>query len=93
MIYGETKETVTGLIDTGNRLREPGSNQPVHVAAAGLMKQLCPAVKGVVDVYKRQGYTYHRAESVWGIWGLRTWLPWERMGNPRQAAGLHLCQH
>ena len=50
MIYGEKKETVTGLIDTGNRLREPVSSQPVHVAAAGVMKQLCPSVKGVVYV-------------------------------------------
>ena len=50
MIYGEKKETVTGLIDTGNRLREPVSSQPVHVAAAGVMKQLYPSVKGVVYV-------------------------------------------
>ena len=50
MIYGEKKETVTGLIDTGNRLREPVSSQPVHVVAAGVMKQLCPSVKGVVYV-------------------------------------------
>ena len=59
--YGEREETVTGLIDTGNRLRGPVSGQPVHVATAGLMTRLCPAVKGVVsvsythlDVYKRQ---------------------------------------
>ncbi|MFR3752109.1 MAG: sigma-E processing peptidase SpoIIGA [Enterocloster sp.] len=26
------------------------SSQPVHVAAAGVMKQLCPSVKGVVYV-------------------------------------------
>ena len=45
MIYGEKKETVTGLIDTGNRLREPVSSQPVHVAAAGVVKQLCPSVR------------------------------------------------
>ena len=37
MIYGEKKETVTGLIDTGNRLREPVSSQPVHVAVKGVV--------------------------------------------------------
>lgn len=48
--YGEREESITGLIDTGNQLREPVSGQPVHVAAAGLMKRLCPAVRGVVYV-------------------------------------------
>ena len=47
----DDKEARAALIEhTGNRLREPVSSQPVHVAAAGVMKQLCPSVKGVVYV-------------------------------------------
>lgn len=48
--YGEREERVTGLIDTGNRLREPVSGRPVHVATEGLCRRLCPVVKGVVYV-------------------------------------------
>lgn len=48
--YGEREEKVTGLIDTGNRLREPVSGRPVHVATEALCRQLCPVVKGVVYV-------------------------------------------
>ena len=57
--YGEREEEVTGLIDTGNRLREPVSGQPVHVAADGLMRRLCPAVKGVVYVPYQSVGTSH----------------------------------
>lgn len=46
---GQTIKT-RGLIDTGNHLRAPVSGLPVHVATAGLMKRLCPAVKGVMYV-------------------------------------------
>lgn len=48
--YGEREERVTGLIDTGNRLREPVSGRPVHVATESLCRRLCPVVKGVVYV-------------------------------------------
>ena len=57
--YGEREETVTGLIDTGNRLREPVSGQPVHVATAGLMTRLCPALKPVVYVPYQSVGTSH----------------------------------
>lgn len=50
MTYGEREERVTGIIDTGNRLREPVTGRPVHVAGDGVMRRLCPAVKGVVYV-------------------------------------------
>lgn len=46
---GQTIKT-RGLIDTGNHLKAPVSGLPVHVATAGLMKRLCPAVKGVMYV-------------------------------------------
>ena len=46
---GQTIKT-RGLIDTGNHLRAPVSGLPVHVATVGLMKRLCPAVKGVMYV-------------------------------------------
>lgn len=48
--YGEREEKVTGLIDTGNRLREPATGRPVHVATEALCRRLCPVVKGVVYV-------------------------------------------
>lgn len=48
--YGGRRQQAKGLIDTGNRLREPVSRRPVHVASAGLMEQLCPKVKGVIYV-------------------------------------------
>lgn len=48
--YGEREEKVTGLIDTGNRLREPVSGQPVHVASDEFMRRLCPVVKGVLYI-------------------------------------------
>ena len=44
------REEVQGLIDTGNRLREPVSGRPVHVAEAELMERLCPRVDGVIFV-------------------------------------------
>ena len=47
---GERKETVAGLIDTGNRLVEPATGRPVHVAEKELMKRLCPLVEGVIYV-------------------------------------------
>ena len=46
---GQTIKT-RGLIDTGNHLKAPVSGLPVHVATVGLMKRLCPAVKGVMYV-------------------------------------------
>ena len=46
---GQTIKT-RGLIDTGNHLRAPVSGIPIHVATAGLMKRLCPAIKGVMYV-------------------------------------------
>lgn len=57
--YGEREEAVTGLMDTGNMLREPVSGQPVHVASEGLMRRLCPAVKGVVYVPYQSVGTSH----------------------------------
>lgn len=42
--------TATGLIDTGNRLKEPVSGRPVHVAVREVMEKLCPRVKGVLYV-------------------------------------------
>lgn len=59
LIYGEREEKVTGLIDTGNRLREPVSGQPVHVATDGLLIRLCPTVKGVVYVPYQSVGTSH----------------------------------
>lgn len=59
MIYGEREEKVTGLIDTGNRLREPASGCPVHVAADGIMRRLCPSVKGVIYVPYQSVGTSH----------------------------------
>lgn len=59
LIYGEREEIVTGLIDTGNRLREPVSGQPVHVAADGVLRRLCPVVKGVVYVPYQSVGTSH----------------------------------
>ena len=50
LICGERKETVKGLIDTGNRLVEPATGRPVHVAEKELMKRLCPLVEGVIYV-------------------------------------------
>lgn len=57
--YGEKEEAVTGLMDTGNLLREPVSGQPVHVAAYSLMRRLCPSVKGVVFVPYQSVGTSH----------------------------------
>ena len=48
--FGDRREEVSGLIDTGNRLREPVSGCPVHVAEAELMERLCPAVQGVIFI-------------------------------------------
>jgi stage II sporulation protein GA (sporulation sigma-E factor processing peptidase) len=48
--YDGREETAVGLIDTGNRLREPVTGRPVHVAEAALMMRLCPKVKGVIYV-------------------------------------------
>lgn len=48
--YREQTETVTGLIDTGNRLVEPVTGRPVHVAEEGLMRRLCPVVDGIIYV-------------------------------------------
>lgn len=59
LIYGEREEKVTGLIDTGNRLREPVSRQPVHVATDGLLRRLCPVVKGIVYVPYQSVGTSH----------------------------------
>lgn len=57
--YGEREESVTGLMDTGNLLREPVSGRPVHVAGESLMGRLCPAVKGVVYVPYQSVGTSH----------------------------------
>lgn len=48
--YRGSEERVTGLIDTGNRLREPATGRPVHVATEALCRRLCPVVKGVIYV-------------------------------------------
>jgi len=47
---GDKTLTTAGLIDTGNRLREPVSGRPVHVAWRGVMEELCPKVKGITYV-------------------------------------------
>ncbi|MGN0372525.1 MAG: sigma-E processing peptidase SpoIIGA [Enterocloster sp.] len=48
--YGGREEQVTGLIDTGNRLFEPATGRPVHVAEEKVLRRLCPEVKGVIYV-------------------------------------------
>lgn len=47
---GENQVSAVGLLDTGNRLKEPCTGRPVHVASKMLMKRLCPTVKGVIYV-------------------------------------------
>ena len=47
---GDREETVWGLIDTGNRLREPVSGRPVHVAVRGLMERICPKTGKILYV-------------------------------------------
>ena len=39
-----------GLIDTGNRLKEPVSGRPVHVAVREVIEALSPKVRGVTYV-------------------------------------------
>lgn len=55
---GDRRVEALGLIDTGNRLREPVSGHLVHVAEKGPMLSLTPSVKGVVYVpYQSVGGT------------------------------------
>lgn len=47
---GSRMYTAVGLIDTGNRLREPVSGRPVHVAVREVIEELSPKVRGVTYV-------------------------------------------
>lgn len=47
---GSEKTRIRGIIDTGNRLREPVTGSAVHVTEEKVMRRLCPVVKGVVYV-------------------------------------------
>lgn len=40
ILLGEKKETCTGLLDTGNLLRVPGSGEPVHIVSDAIIKSL-----------------------------------------------------
>lgn len=43
LYYRGRKAQAEGFLDTGNRLRDPVSGRPVHVADRRLLEELCPA--------------------------------------------------
>ena len=44
-----------GLIDTGNRLKEPVSGRPVHVAVQEVIEAVSPRVRGVTYILRSVG--------------------------------------
>ena len=48
--YGGRKKTVRALWDTGNRLYEPYTHQPVHVLTKDACKDFCDRVSGVIYI-------------------------------------------
>lgn len=48
--YRGREKTVRALWDTGNRLREPYGNQPVHVVEARACRGFCEKISGVIYI-------------------------------------------
>lgn len=48
--YRGREKTIRALFDTGNRLREPYGNQPVHVVTAQACRGFCEQVTGVIYI-------------------------------------------
>ena len=48
--YRGRKKTIRALLDTGNRLREPYGNQPVHVMDARVCQGFCEQISGVIYI-------------------------------------------
>ncbi len=48
--YRGREKTIRALFDTGNRLREPYGNQPVHVITARACRGFCEKVAGVIYI-------------------------------------------
>lgn len=48
--YRGREKTIRALFDTGNRLREPYGNQPVHVVTARACRGFCEKVAGVIYI-------------------------------------------
>lgn len=50
MHYRGREKTVTALLDTGNRLYEPVTHQPVHVVTYEALSELCERVSSVIYI-------------------------------------------
>lgn len=50
LYYRGKEKRVKALLDTGNRLYEPISHQPVHVVTYEAVKELCESVAGVIYI-------------------------------------------
>lgn len=50
MYYRGKEKKITALLDTGNRLYEPMSRNPVHVVTYEAVRDLCESVTGVVYI-------------------------------------------
>lgn len=48
--YRGKEKTVTALLDTGNRLFEPVTRQPVHVVTYGALCDICESVSSVIYI-------------------------------------------
>lgn len=48
--YRGKEKTVTALLDTGNRLYEPVTRQPVHVVTYGALRDICESVSSVIYI-------------------------------------------
>lgn len=47
LFYQGSKVSAEGFLDTGNRLKEPVSGRPVHVADRALLESICPRVERI----------------------------------------------
>ena len=67
--FGGSEASLTALIDTGNCLREPVSNRPVHVVTASAIAKLCPRVSGVIYVpYQAVGTSHGLLPAIFMDW-------------------------
>lgn len=47
LFYQGSQVTAEGFLDTGNRLKEPATGRPVHVADRALVESICPRVEKI----------------------------------------------
>jgi stage II sporulation protein GA (sporulation sigma-E factor processing peptidase) len=80
LVFGEKRVTCTGLLDTGNNLREPISNKPVVIADLDGIKDILP--KELIDFVRDYMGNVNQKEMQRYVARVK-WIPYQAVGTEK----------